>query len=305
MKAQVQGNTLGEMLRIERERAGLSLEKTAGILKVKREYISDLEDDVYEKLPPEVYAKGVLKSYARLLELDEEKTLAIYEEQRRLLEDEKAGEKPVPQKKKFHAPKIIITPEILLGGASVLIVLAIAGYFLREVGNFSKPPHLEIMKPGENETVTEGKIEIEGNTDEGVKLQINGENIGLSKGGSFQTDVVLMKGINEIGFQAENKFGKKTEKKLVVNYNPSESPLPVIKKRVLLKTDSDPVWVNVVNSEGEITETLSAGSVKTVEIGSETKIIVEKGDSVYFTEDNGDLTIFGETGERTERVFNP
>jgi len=293
------------MLRIERDRAGLSLEKTAGILKVKKEYISDLEDDIYDKLPPEVYAKGVLKSYARLLELDEEKTLVLYEEQRKLLEKEGIGDKSGEQKRKFHAPKIIVTPEIILGGVSILIVIVIAGYFLREVGNFSKPPRLEIGRPQENETVTEGKIAIEGSTDEGVKLQINGEGVGLGKGGLFQTDIVLMKGINEINLQAENKFGKKAEKRLVVNYDPSDNSLPTVRKRVLLKTDSDPVWINVVNAETNYTETLSAGTEKTVEISSQTKIIVEKGDGVYFTEEGGDLTIFGESGERTERTFEP
>ena len=302
-----QGNTLGELLRMERERIGLSAERAAEILKLKKEFIVNLENDNYDSLPPDVYTRGALKHYAKLLDLDEEKTMEFYEEQRKLMEMEKSAARvPTTKKKDKGSPRFVITPEILFALISFAVLVAVALYFLSELGNFSKPPRLDVAKPVENETVVEEKIVIEGVTDGDAALEINGQKINPGKQGSFSTEVVLMKGINEIILKADNKFGKSTEKKLVVNYNPAggDEVAPAT-KTVRLKTESNPIWISVQSEFETFSETLAAETEKVIEVRGETRIIVEKGNGVYFTENGEDLVIFEETEERAERVFFP
>lgn len=302
-----QGSTLGELLRMERERIGLSAERAAEILKLKKEFIVNLESDNYDSLPPDVYTRGALKHYAKLLDLDEEKTMEFYEEQRKLMELERPETSVSSAKKKDKgSPRFVITPEILFALVSFAVLVAIVLYFLSELGNFSKPPRLDVATPVENETVIEEKILIEGVTDGDAVLEINGQKINPGKEGNFSTEIVLMKGINEIILKADNKFGKSTEKKLVVNYNPAgDDEMVPATKAVRLKTESNPIWISVQSEFETFSETLAAETEKIVEVRGETKVIVEKGNGVYFTENGADLVIFAETEERAERVFFP
>lgn len=61
---------MGQILRQERERQGVSLEKAAAEIKISKKYLTALEEGRRDELPHPVYAKGFLKNYTRLLGLD-------------------------------------------------------------------------------------------------------------------------------------------------------------------------------------------------------------------------------------------
>ena len=71
----------GEQLRRARERQGVSLEEAARITCIGRAYIESLESDRYEELPSPAYVKGMIRSYARILDLPAEPLIAGYEQQ--------------------------------------------------------------------------------------------------------------------------------------------------------------------------------------------------------------------------------
>ena len=68
----------GPMLREAREKSGLSVFEVAEKLHLTEHYVHALESEDYEKLPSEVYVKGYIKSYALLLDLDEEQVKGAY-----------------------------------------------------------------------------------------------------------------------------------------------------------------------------------------------------------------------------------
>ncbi|MDE0509399.1 MAG: helix-turn-helix transcriptional regulator [Gammaproteobacteria bacterium] len=68
----------GPMLREAREKSGLSVFEVAEKLHLTEHYVHALESEDYEKLPSEVYVKGYIKSYALLLDLDEEQVMGAY-----------------------------------------------------------------------------------------------------------------------------------------------------------------------------------------------------------------------------------
>lgn len=66
---------VGEMLREERKRQGMSIEDIMSLTKVSRRHIEALEDGNIRDLPHPVYVKGFLKVYAELLGLEYKKLL--------------------------------------------------------------------------------------------------------------------------------------------------------------------------------------------------------------------------------------
>ena len=299
--------TLGGLLKKEREEMGFSVEKAANALRVRQEYLLNVESDNYKQLPPDVYISGFLKSYARLLNLDEKQVVNVYRHQEKVEKKnvKNTKEKRLQKKRSIHKlPRIIMTPEIIFSGILMLVVVVITAYFLRAAGNFSLPPTLEITSPKENETVKEERLKIIGKVSNNSDLEINGQKITLGEGGKFETELILMEGMNEIRIKAQNKFEKSLEKRITVNYEASLLK-GKRKKIVSLKTDSEPVWISVESLSNTFSETLSANSQKAIELSEETKIIVEKGNGVYFTENGGALEIFGESADKAERIFSP
>ena len=70
---------LGQRLRAERERKGMSLQKAADLLHLDAWVIDALENDDYTRIGPAVYGKGHLKRYAAVLGLPAAEILETYE----------------------------------------------------------------------------------------------------------------------------------------------------------------------------------------------------------------------------------
>lgn len=66
----------GRSLRRTRERLGLSVDDIASELRLSRFQVRALEQDDWEQLPGTTYARGYLRSYARLLGLDADQLLS-------------------------------------------------------------------------------------------------------------------------------------------------------------------------------------------------------------------------------------
>ena len=71
---------LGQYFRRAREARGWTLEQTAARTRILPEYLQAVEEDNYERLPEEVFAKGFVRSYARLLGLNESEILQKFHE---------------------------------------------------------------------------------------------------------------------------------------------------------------------------------------------------------------------------------
>lgn len=71
--------TPGMLLRAAREARGLTAREAADRLHMMPDYVGILENDDYGSLRSPAFARGYLKSYCRLLELEEEEVLALYD----------------------------------------------------------------------------------------------------------------------------------------------------------------------------------------------------------------------------------
>lgn len=71
--------SFGAELQQERLKRDISLETIAESTKVAPRYLRALEEDTYAKLPGGVFNRGIVRSYCRLLDLDEEEWLQRFQ----------------------------------------------------------------------------------------------------------------------------------------------------------------------------------------------------------------------------------
>lgn len=74
----VDADSLGSYLRRERELQHVSLQDVSAATKIQLRFLTDLENDAYDQLPPTPFVVGFLRAYAQCLALDPEEIVAIY-----------------------------------------------------------------------------------------------------------------------------------------------------------------------------------------------------------------------------------
>ena len=107
----------GSILRAEREALGVSVREVSETLNLSVAVIEAIEADDHERLPGPVFARGYVRAYARLLELEPEPLVAQYP----------APQDPIVRSKAPSEPPIWEwirrRPALVLGGAAGVLVL--------------------------------------------------------------------------------------------------------------------------------------------------------------------------------------
>lgn len=103
--------TPGSLLLAQRETLELSLQHVADELNLTMHYVRALESDSYDKLPGDVFVKGYIRSYARLLGLDPDQMLDIYREftTHKLARKEEAIKRHARRRMDKNRPWIIVS----------------------------------------------------------------------------------------------------------------------------------------------------------------------------------------------------
>lgn len=203
--------TLGDILKFERERRRIPLEKAALELKIKKQHLESLENDSLHELPADIYAKNYLKKYADLLKLDIKAVLELYEKERAIISKiEDKDEKKVFSEKAKKRFSFTLTPKIVRRASITLIVASFILYMWYQISDLSAPPEIALVEPLSTEiTTNQKKFEFIGSTSPDASLTINGESIRLSSDGSFQEEISLQEGLNTVVLEATNELGRK------------------------------------------------------------------------------------------------
>lgn len=121
--------TAGSLLKEAREARGLSLDEVAAATRVRTPYLEALEADEPQRLPAPVYARGYLRTYAQLLELEPEPLLASL---RPAAREPDRTVRPVDGR---SLPKLpAVTPGIAVLGGLLVAVAALGFYAHHELG---------------------------------------------------------------------------------------------------------------------------------------------------------------------------
>jgi len=117
---------LGAYLQRHREELGLGLDDVEAATRIRSLYLAGLEAGDWEALPPGVYTRGLLKTYARALGLSPASVLRMYVKER-------------PSEARLAEPQLISQPlvrearfsfELLLSGAVLLVAVGLFGWMV-------------------------------------------------------------------------------------------------------------------------------------------------------------------------------
>lgn len=134
---------IGAALARARERAGFDLAEAERRTKIRRRYLAALEDERWSELPSAAYAKGFLRTYAELLDLDAE---LLVDEYRRQVESSQADADGVGEIVLEHRPRRgsharRVTPTTIALGV-VAVVAVVIGLILLTGGDDDEVPPL-------------------------------------------------------------------------------------------------------------------------------------------------------------------
>lgn len=202
--------SVGKLLREARERKKLSLRDVEKRIKVREQFLHALEEDKWNTFTSRIYVIGILKNYARFLELDERKILAFFRREYERIEEIKFKEKVSSSYLSSDSKKTIIAGFIF---AFVLLI----GYFSYQLFQFLKPPTIQITSPHTTTFKRERTIKIIGKTDKEAVITIMGERIYQNKEGVFEYIMPLKEKVNPLSIEVVGANGKKTvlEKKFI------------------------------------------------------------------------------------------
>ena len=153
--------TAGTLLKAERQRRGLTEKAIADQLHITMHYVRAIESDNYDKLPGKVFARGYIKSYAMLLQLDQDDITNLY--------DEFAALKVEKAQEEIRLVDARIKKDKILPWLVVSIFVFVAGFLCLWIYNqfFSSADSLDPAAEAQNNLI--------GSPEDGVVMAVTGE----------------------------------------------------------------------------------------------------------------------------------
>ena len=117
---------MGELLRVARDRAGLTTDEVAEATNIPRDHIAALESDDVDALPEEPFTRGFIRIYARALGVASEPVLAAYIEA--LGHQGSVYTQSVIHSRQSRARRLIVSAALV---AALIIALVLTLIFIR------------------------------------------------------------------------------------------------------------------------------------------------------------------------------
>jgi cytoskeleton protein RodZ len=115
--------SIGEKLRLARERNNLTIEQVARETHVAKRFLKGLEEEDFSVFPGETYAMGFLRNYSEYLGLDAEELIGIYR-------NIKIQEQPLPMNELLVSRPRLPSLRVIMIAVAAVLLLAAAGYLV-------------------------------------------------------------------------------------------------------------------------------------------------------------------------------
>jgi cytoskeleton protein RodZ len=236
--------TVGEVLKKQRKNLGKTLEQVALDTKIQLRFLEYIEKDTFDKFDSPVFAQGFIKIYAKYLDLNEDRILAIY---RRSVPQNIKPQSTRETKEKRKLGNLNITPKLLIVSLSILFLLGILSYIGYQIYQFQSPPQISISTPENDLTVTEETIDVMGVTDSNTSVFVNDKPVEITSSGEFQYLVELNPGVNLITVLAK-KNGSAQESVETIKINYTVDNETEIEEEIVEEEKPNMVRLEIVNS---------------------------------------------------------
>lgn len=307
----VKTKTFSEYLQSCRTHLGLSVADVGKFAKIQPKYLAALEEGRFADLPSQVYVKGFLKSLAVVYRLDEHKLMNQFLEEYNVAETVEIT--LAPEKPQFSFPRFVLSPKTLTIAGLALIGLASLGYLYFQVSSLSRPPFLSISQPEADGTVSSSLLVVEGKTEVGATVFLNGQIINVSADGNFRENLSLAPGVNKIMIKSINKFDKEmtvtrqvmlAEKEIAGSFTGAAiatSSLTAEEQpevKLVIKVGPEASWIHLTaDGAEEYSGTMLPGSSRTVNAQEKVMLTTGNAGSVSVRVNDKDYGVLGKAGE--------
>ena len=204
---------LGELLRQQREKRGITLDQAAADTRIREKFLKALEDGDLQSLPGAVYTKGFLRNYADYLGLDDEELVVQFHEER-------GGQQAEPKRryttlKPIGSRSLVFTPAVLVPVVVLATILLFVGYLYYQFTSFAVAPALDVTEPATDAIAQDASFLVKGHTvpNGRVTIQIFPGPLTLADihpaaDGTFSAPVTLTAGSNHIVVEVLDPSGK-------------------------------------------------------------------------------------------------
>ncbi len=211
---------LPQLFRDKRITLGFEIESIKHTTPVSSRYLHALEDGRFEKLPQsKTYRLGYVRSYAEMLGLPVEQCVNQFVSEGGL--ENITFTHPHTRLKLFPFKSWSLLVRNIFIGSFVVIFI---GYLFWQVKTIITPPELSIFFPNDGFVTKENLVTIQGKTEPGAHLTVNGQDISFNGQGQFSLPLDLTPGLNSITFASQKKHGKTTSKTISVILRPDILP---------------------------------------------------------------------------------
>lgn len=194
--------SVGDILRREREKKGLTMQQVEKGTKIRARYLQAVEENNWEEFTSKVYISGVIRNYAKFLGMDVKKAEAYF---RRDYEKKEVIKFKKNEVEKYITPE---TKKIVIAFFSFIFLIFFA-YFGYQLNIFLSPPEVSIIAPTKTVFRNVDRIRVQGLTEKEASITIFGKRVYPNKEGQFQYDFPLKKGKNELVVEVIGGNGKK------------------------------------------------------------------------------------------------
>ena len=196
---------------------GFTLKKLADVTGISPRHLQDIARGDFAALPSAPYVRGYLIKLGEVLEFDGEGWWQRIRTERRIKNSGAADALPENRFLKNPPTKMIIGCVI----AAIVII-----YFIVQFPKIFGRPSIVIINPAENpSTATENPITIQGDVKNTDILSVDGENVVVASDGTWQKDVLLSDGPNQITVTAKKFLGGTVSVNEEIVYQGSLTPM--------------------------------------------------------------------------------
>ena len=215
---------LGERLRAQRERKGITLEQAAADTRIREKFLKVLEDGDYRSLPGPVYTRGFLRNYVEYLDLETDELLTLYHHE--------SGRPAEPLQTRTFKPyrpiarrSLVFRPVIFVPVIMLAFVGLFVGYIYYQLTTFATLPRLEITDPASDGLAASAELTVRGVTVPEGRVTVNvfpGPDVfgDIRPGfdGRFSTTVALKPGSNHVVIEVLDTAGKTNRVSRTIQY---------------------------------------------------------------------------------------
>jgi transcriptional regulator with XRE-family HTH domain len=198
----------GEELKELRELRGVSREDLSRQTGIHALLIQAFEEERLAELADPAYDERHVR---RLVQVLEGREAYFLEKYRKLLQQRGiADREDVLLRPRVRRRDFFVTSHAMVFAGFLCLVLLIAGYVVWQARAVSSPPPLRVSSPAEGQRLLEAKAVIDGTTEPGSIVTINGDPIVVDAEGHFHLMREVTSGVSTLRFEARRRHGVPT-----------------------------------------------------------------------------------------------